>query len=130
MDEQQLEEYVIDRGQSKSSYFLFYKNEQPAKVKYDVTNNPLKSKHFLKRLHAQVREKERQYHTIEDESSEEESQQDNQEIRQRDPKKEEEKKVKEYFGQFKRAKTQKNQSVIKLEDQFESKVKNGETLAK
>jgi hypothetical protein len=43
MNEEQLEDYIIDRGQSKSNYFLFYRNEQPAKVNYDVVNNPLKS---------------------------------------------------------------------------------------
>ena len=62
MDEEQLEEYIIDRGQSKNNYFLFYKNEEPNKMKYyDMVNNPLKSTNFLEKLHAEVRIKERQY---------------------------------------------------------------------
>jgi hypothetical protein len=74
MDEDQLEDYVIDRGQSKNDYFLFYRNEQPARINYNINNHPLKSEHFLKRLHAEVKEKERQYNVIEDEESEDESQ--------------------------------------------------------
>jgi hypothetical protein len=34
MNENELEDYIIDRGQSKSNYFLFYKNEEPAKINY------------------------------------------------------------------------------------------------
>lgn len=52
MNENELQDYIIDRGQSKGNYFLFYKYEQPAKIDYQIVNNPLKSENFLKRLHA------------------------------------------------------------------------------
>ena len=56
MDEDQLEEYIIDRGQSKSNYFLYYRNEQPQKIDMNaIVNNPLNSKHFLKNLHREVK---------------------------------------------------------------------------
>jgi hypothetical protein len=59
LEEAQLEEYIIDRGQSKQNYFLYYKNEIPHRPTATPANNPLKSELFLKQLHAQVAEAER-----------------------------------------------------------------------
>ena len=128
MNEEQLEQYIIDRGQSKENYFLFYRNQQPEKIDYEnVVNNPLNSEHFLKRLHREVRQKERQYYHFDQIQSEEEPEEEIK-VKQR---KEGEEKKKEYFGQFKRSvNKEKIQQNIKIEDNFDNNVQSGEELAK
>jgi hypothetical protein len=81
----------------------------------------------LKRLHASVKEKERQYNKVEDPESEEEDEEEEEKIRE---KKEPEEKKKEYFGQFKRSKSTRTHLVPKIEDNFEGKVKSGEEVAR
>jgi hypothetical protein len=61
LNEKELEEYIIDRGQSKQNYFLFYKNEEPKRISYNVRNNPVSSDLFLRQLHAEVRQSERKF---------------------------------------------------------------------
>ena len=116
MNEEQLEDYIIDRGQSKSNYFLLYRNEHPAKLSYDVVNNPLNSQHFIKRLHTSVKEKERQYYRLEGQESEEEEEEEEEEQSNKNKeKKEVEEKKKEYFGQFKKVgKAQKIQAPYRV----------------
>lgn len=116
MNQQQLQEYIIDRGQSKNSYFLFYKHEEPLKAKQEVVNNPLKSTNFLEKLHAEVRVKERQYAKTEDIISEEEEQEDkNKQLRPDEKgKKETDEKKLDYFGQFKPKNIKKTIPSIKL----------------
>ena len=54
LEEDQLEEYVIDRNQSKQDYFLFCRDEARPKVVYQVKNNPLLARNALQDIHRQA----------------------------------------------------------------------------
>jgi hypothetical protein len=115
LEEDELEEYIIDRGQSKQNYFLFYKHEQPPrKLRLAPQNNPLKSELFLKQLHAQVAEVERRtVKGLEEEEGE----------------KEVERKEREYFGQFRQPGREHIHQKFTMEDGFATRCKASEALS-
>jgi len=91
---------------------------------YQIKNNPLNSRHFLKRLHHDVKEMESRYNKPEDED-----QKDSEEVEVNGKKREEDgKKVKEYFGQFRKSTKAHNGQRLRLEDNFDNRTKASDAV--
>jgi len=55
LDEGELEEYVIDRNQSKENFFLFCQDVARPRVYYRVKNNPMNGEYVLEEIRREVR---------------------------------------------------------------------------